>query len=99
LIGGETQARSWRVLKAGGTLVSTLKQPDPGLAAAARAIGKHYMAQPNGAELAEIARLIDQQKVTPHIARIFPLEQAAEAETALEHDHLAGKVVLSVAEA
>jgi len=29
LIGGETQARSWRVLKAGGTLVSTLKQPIP----------------------------------------------------------------------
>ena len=99
LIGGETQARSWSVLKAGGVLVSTLKQPDPGLAAAARATGKHYMAQPNGAQLTEIAGLIDQQKVTPHITRVYPLEQAALAEAALEHDHLVGKVVLSVAEA
>lgn len=96
LIGGETQDRSWQVLKTGGTLVSTLKAPDKAKAAARHARGVHYMAEPSGQELAEIAKLIDAGQVVPRIDRVFALDDAAEAETALEHDHVRGKIVLEV---
>jgi NADPH:quinone reductase-like Zn-dependent oxidoreductase len=96
LVAGETQDRSWAVLKTGGTMVSTLKEPDKAKAAEKRARGVHYMAQPNGRQLAEIGGLIDQGRVTPRIARVFPLIQAAAAERELETGHVAGKVVLDL---
>lgn len=97
LIGGETQERSWAVLKTGGVLVSTLKEPDQAKAAVKHARGLHYMAHPDGRQLAEIGRLIDAGQVVPRIDRVFPLDEAAEAEAALEHDHVRGKIVLEVA--
>jgi NADPH:quinone reductase-like Zn-dependent oxidoreductase len=96
LIAGEVQDRSWKVLKDGGAMVSTLKEPDKAKAAAKHARAAHCMAQPNGKQLAEIARLIDAGKVTPWIDRVYPLTQAAEAETHLEREHVRGKVVLEV---
>lgn len=99
LVAGDTQDRSWTVLKDGGVMVSTLKQPDAAKAAAKHARALHYMAQPNGRQLAEIGRLIDEGRVTPQIARVFPLAAAAEAETALEREHIRGKIVLDVAQA
>ena len=99
LIGGETEARSWQVLKRGGTLVSTVRQPDADKAAAAGVRAARYTAQPNGAQLAEIAALIDAGKVQVTVERVFPLAQAAEAERHLKDDHVVGKVVLEVAAA
>jgi len=96
LIGGDTQERSWTVLKAGGTMVSTLKEPDQAKAVAKHARGVHYMAHPDGGQLAEIARLIDQGRVVPRIDRVYPLEEAADAEATLENDHVRGKIVLEV---
>jgi NADPH:quinone reductase-like Zn-dependent oxidoreductase len=96
LVAGETQDRSWAVLKDGGAMISTLQAPDKAKAAEKHARTAHYMAEPNGGELAEIARLIDQGRVKPCIARTFPLDQAAEAERQLEHEHVRGKIVLEV---
>jgi NADPH:quinone reductase-like Zn-dependent oxidoreductase len=96
LVAGGTQDRSWAVLKDGGSLISTLQEPDKAKAAAKHAHAAHYMAQPNGGELAEIARLIDEGRVTPRVDRVFPLDAAAEAESALEHEHVRGKIVLEV---
>jgi NADPH:quinone reductase-like Zn-dependent oxidoreductase len=96
LVGGETQDRSWGVLKEGGILVSTLKQPDKTAASDHKVRAAHYMAHPDGAQLAEIARLIDAGKVTPTIACTFPLAEAAAAEHALETKHVRGKIVLAV---
>ncbi|THD83233.1 MAG: NADP-dependent oxidoreductase [Phenylobacterium sp.] len=97
LIGGETQARSFAVIKPGGVIVSTLQEPDKARAAARGIRGAHYMAAPNGAQLAEIGRLIDAGKVKPTIAGVFPLRQAAAAEQELESAHIRGKLVLEVA--
>jgi NADPH:quinone reductase-like Zn-dependent oxidoreductase len=98
LVAGETQDRSWAVLKDGGAMVSTLKEPDGAKAGAKHAHAAHYMAQPNGAQLAEIAKLIDDGKVVPTIAAVFPLEEAAQAEKQLEDEHVRGKIVLDVAQ-
>src|SRR4051812_42866562 len=47
LIAGDTQQRSWDVLKPGGTLVSTLSHPSEEHAHLHRARGVSYMAEPN----------------------------------------------------
>jgi NADPH:quinone reductase-like Zn-dependent oxidoreductase len=99
LIGGETQDRSWAVVKDGGAMVSTLTEPDKAKAATKHARVAHYMAHPDGDQLAEIAKLIDAGRVSPTITNVFPLQSAAEAERVLEHDHVRGKIVLDVAKA
>lgn len=97
LIGGETQDRSFAVLKRGGRLVSTVGEPDKAKAQAAGVEASRYMAQPSRQQLAQIAGLIDSGKVKVLIDHLYPLEQAAEAERRLEQDHPHGKIVLTVA--
>jgi NADPH:quinone reductase-like Zn-dependent oxidoreductase len=96
LVAGETQDRSFAVIRQGGVLVSTLKEPDEARAAERNIRTAHYMAAPNGAQLAEIGRLIDAGKVVPNIDGVFPLNAAADAEKELETSHVRGKIVLSV---
>jgi NADPH:quinone reductase-like Zn-dependent oxidoreductase len=96
LIGGDTQARSFAVLKDGGTLISTVQAPDKAKAAAKHLKAERYIAMPNGCELAEIGALIDAGKVKVVVAKTFPLAEAADAHRFLEAGHPNGKVVLSV---
>lgn len=96
LIGGETQEKSFQVLRHGGALISTLQEPDKAKALAKAAKIAHYMAQPNAAQLAEIGRLIEAGKIKPVIAATYPLAQAAQAQGALKNQHVRGKVVLIV---
>jgi len=97
LVAGETQERSWAVVKPGGIIVSTLSEPSQEKARARQARGTNYVAQPNAAQLAEIGRLIDAGKVWPHVDATFRLQDVAAAETQLENGHVRGKVVLEIA--
>jgi NADPH:quinone reductase-like Zn-dependent oxidoreductase len=96
LIGGETQARSFAVLKSGGALISTLQEPDQQKAQEKNLRTAHYMADANGAELSEIAKLIEGGKIKPHVAARFPLDQAAKAQDMVEKEHVQGKIVLTL---
>jgi NADPH:quinone reductase-like Zn-dependent oxidoreductase len=96
LVAGDVQERSWAVIKDGGTIVSTLARPSERQANIHHARAINYVAQPNGAELAQIGRLIDEGKVRPHIQAKYPLEKAAAAQDRLEHEHIQGKIVLEV---
>jgi NADPH:quinone reductase-like Zn-dependent oxidoreductase len=97
LIAGDTQTRSFAVLKDGGTLISTLQKPDEAELARRHARGAHYLAKPDARELAEIAGLIDAGKVKVIVNAIYPLDEVARAHKHMENDHIAGKVVLQVA--
>lgn len=97
LIGGETQERSWNVLKTGGIMVSTLTEPSHEKARAKSARGMRYTVKENGSELAEIGRLIDAGRVKPKITKTFPLGEAADAQSYVEAGHAEGKVVLKIA--
>jgi NADPH:quinone reductase-like Zn-dependent oxidoreductase len=97
LIGGETQLRSWAVLRTGGRLVSTLTEPDSTSPQAQGKQGKRFMAQPDGAQLREIADLIATGKVRPAVNETFPLAEAAQAQRYLQESHVNGKVVLAIA--
>src|SRR5206468_5115257 len=72
-IGNETQERSWSVLKKGGILVSLAQPPSEEKAKELGVRAALLGAQPNGAQLAEIAKIIDSGKLTPVINRILPL--------------------------
>ena len=96
LIAGETQDRSWSVLKPGGIIVSTLAQPPEDRARAHQARGARYMAQPNCAQLREIGQLIDEGKVRVVVAQRFPLQDVRIAQDTLEHSHIRGKIVLEM---
>lgn len=97
LVAGDTQERSWSVLKPGGVLVSTLGQPpqDKAQRHKVRAVG--YRARPSGAQLAEIATLIDSGPVTVVVDTTFPLDEARQAQERQEQGHPRGKIVLKVA--
>lgn len=97
LIAGETQERSWDVLRRGGTMVSTLAEPSQEQARAKGARAIRYTAKENGSELEEIGRLIDEGKVEPKIARTYGLAEAASAQDFVEQGHTEGKVVLKIA--
>jgi len=96
LIAGETQERSYQVLKQGGALISTLEEPDKAKALYKNLTIARYTTKPDAGELGEIAALIEQGKIKPVIHAIYPLAHAAEAAEALAHSHVRGKIVLSV---
>jgi NADPH:quinone reductase-like Zn-dependent oxidoreductase len=98
LVGGETQERSWSVLKPGGVLVSALGEPSREKAMQRRARSVGYRAHPDAGQLAEIGRLIDQGKVRPVVMATYPLAEARQAHERLERGHVRGKIVLVVTE-
>ena len=95
-IGGDTQKRSLKVLKNGGRLITTLKPENQEEAKAKNIHIEGFTAQSYPEELEQIAQLIDEGKVKPVIAKVMPLEQAAEAQKLSEQGHVRGKIVLQV---
>lgn len=96
LIAGETQERSWAVLKDGGTMISSLARPSEEQARRHHSHAANFMAHPDRDELIEIGRLIDQGRVHPHVSAVFELKDAREAQAQLERHHSPGKVVLQM---
>ncbi|MGW3243355.1 NADP-dependent oxidoreductase [Streptomyces sp. NPDC001070] len=97
-VGGDTQNRSWSVLRPGGILVSIVSPPDPEIARAHDARGLFFIVEPDRAGLQAISRLIDSGKLTPKVDRVVPLADTRAAYQALEREHRRGKVVIHVAD-
>jgi NADPH:quinone reductase-like Zn-dependent oxidoreductase len=95
-IGGDTQERSWKVLKKGGILVSIVQPPSEEKARSVGARGAMVQSKPDGAKLAEIAKLIDSGQLAPVINRILPLSEARRAQELSQSGHTRGKIVLRV---
>jgi NADPH:quinone reductase-like Zn-dependent oxidoreductase len=95
-IGGETQERSWAVLKKGGVLVSLVQSPSKEKANQLGVRGMMCSVQPDGAQLSKITKLIDSAKLRPTIDRILPLSEARRAHELSENGHVHGKIVLRV---
>jgi NADPH:quinone reductase-like Zn-dependent oxidoreductase len=97
-IGGDTQERSWRVLKKGGILLSVVEPPSADKAKALGIQAVFVATHPNGAELAKIAELIDSGDLKPIVNRILPLSEARRAHELSQTGHTHGKIVLRVKE-
>jgi NADPH:quinone reductase-like Zn-dependent oxidoreductase len=96
LIGGETQERSWSILKKGGVLLSLVQPPSVEKAKALGVRAAFVAGHPSGAQLAEIAKLIDSGELKPVIDRILPLSEARRAHELSQSGHAHGKIVLRV---
>lgn len=97
-VGGETQARSFAVLKKGGVLVSIVGMPDQKKAEAAGVRATGVLVKPDAAELATIAAMIDEGTIKPQVSMTLPLAEARKAHEQIETGHTRGKIVLRVAE-
>lgn len=96
LVGGETQERSWAVLKSGGAMISTLEEPSEEAAREKNAHTARFTVEPNGTQLEELGRLVLKGQLRPIVSEVLPLERASEAQDKLEQKHIQGKIVLTV---
>jgi NADPH:quinone reductase-like Zn-dependent oxidoreductase len=97
-LGGETQERSWKMLKKGGILASLVQPPSEQKAKAFGVRGAFVWSQPNGNQLAEISALIDSGNLKVVLDRIVPLSEARRAHELSQNGHARGKIVLRVKE-
>jgi NADPH:quinone reductase-like Zn-dependent oxidoreductase len=79
LVGGDTQQRSFPVLKEGGHLVSAVQPVSQEVAAKYRVSGEMMRLAPSGDVLAKIARLLEQGAIRPDVATVYPLQDVAQA--------------------
>jgi len=95
-VGGETQVRSWAVLKPGGMLVSVVAAPSSEQAAAHSVRAIFFIVEPDRHQLSEVGRLIDAGQLRPLVAAVYPLEQARAAYARAQGGRMRGKIVLQV---
>ena len=97
LLGGETQQRSWKTLKAGGILLSTVQPPSQEIAQShgvrQRMIGT---APPIRKVLTEAARMVEEGQLKPHVSAVLPLQDIQKAHAMIEARHTRGKIVIQV---
>lgn len=94
LVGGDTETRSYDVLKPGGLLVSCIAPPNYDFAASRGLRAVHAIHQMNGAFLEELAGLIDAGKLKVTIDSIYPPEQVEAAFDRIATGRAHGKVVI-----
>jgi NADPH:quinone reductase-like Zn-dependent oxidoreductase len=85
-------ARSAAIAKPGGALVSIIAPP-PTDRSDIRRVG--FVRDPSGAQLRDIARLVDEGALRPDVSAVYPLPDAREAFMAKSTGRIPGKVVLT----
>ncbi len=95
-VGGDTQERSWKLLKPGGILVSIVSPPPVATATAYGVRQAFVFTQPDAGQLAEIARLADAKKLKVIVETVLPLADATRGQELSQHGHTRGKIVLRV---
>lgn len=97
-IGGETQERSFGVLKPGGTLVSIVPIPDIEAKKATWNVkASSFFMHPDGGQLARIAELVKSGQLRPVVQSVLPLAQITDALLQIERGGARGKTVVSTA--
>jgi NADPH:quinone reductase-like Zn-dependent oxidoreductase len=97
LVGGDTLARSYAVVKKGGVIATTVQRIDEAVAQRAGIRGFQVVMKRNAADLTALAELVDMGRVKPRLGQTLPLTQAREAQQLSETGKAMGKVILKVA--
>ena len=95
-IGGETQQRSFGVLRARGTLVATASPPDETLAKAHQVRASFVFHQSDGSRLGLLLRLLDAGTLEVLVDRKVALEELDDAFRHQASGRARGKIILSV---
>jgi len=97
LVGGDLQKRALACVKRGGRLISAVQPPDERLAAERGLVeAKFFMMKPDAGQLKELATKLEAGELKVEVARILPLDRAAEAEELNRRREVEGKIVLQV---
>lgn len=97
LVGHDTLARSWQVVKPGGVVVSVVSPRPENQASQNGARFVWFIVEPSGEQLRQIGALIDTGHIRPIVEQVFPLAEARRAFEAGLTGHRRGKIVLRVA--
>lgn len=97
-IGGETQERSWQVLRKGGILVAVVGPPPPDKAAKFGVRAAYRSSEISKEGLLQLQSLVNDGTLRPVIRNVFPLADAGLAHAMSEKGHGRGKVVIRVSE-
>jgi NADPH:quinone reductase-like Zn-dependent oxidoreductase len=96
-VGGSASSRLLRTLRRGGALFPVyMAEYDPDEVAELGVTTSGTQVRSNGAQLAELGRLLDSGTVRVAIDSTFALADAAKAHDRAAHGHLQGKIVLTV---
>jgi NADPH:quinone reductase-like Zn-dependent oxidoreductase len=98
LVGGDTQRRSFQVLRRGGKLISAVSHPDEDLAQRHGVEAAFFLVNVTTQELAQITSLIDGGNLRTRVGAVLRLADAREAHFMLEgvRPRPKGKIVLAV---
>ncbi len=99
LVGGETQTRSFEVLKPGGALISAVSKPDQDLASRNGVRAGFFLVNVTTERLDGLADLLHARKLVINVGAVLPLASARVAHEMLDgaRPHPRGKIVLQVA--
>ena len=97
-VGKDTLARSYGVVKKGGIIATIAGRLDQAELDKHGIRGAAIGVRPNGQELTDIARLIDEKRIKPITSMVVPLTDAAKAQEQAATRHTRGKIVLKVAD-
>ncbi|HEU4342725.1 MAG TPA: NADP-dependent oxidoreductase [Candidatus Binatia bacterium] len=98
-VGGETLDRSYRVLKRGGIVVSSISQPSRERAAEYGLRAMFFLVQVKTEQLKRIAELIDGGELKTEVGEVLWLDEARIGHEMLEGaPHRRGKIVIKVAD-
>jgi NADPH:quinone reductase-like Zn-dependent oxidoreductase len=95
-IGGDTQERSYSVLKPGGILVATPVPPNAQEAQKRGVRAEMVNGKISTALLKEIANLLDSGQVKTVVTQTFSLSEARHAQELSQGGHVHGKIVLQI---
>jgi NADPH:quinone reductase-like Zn-dependent oxidoreductase len=98
LVGGETQTRSFRVLRPGGRLVSAVSEPDQDLARQHGVTASFFLVDVTTERLRRIGELIDRGELQTRVGVALRFDEACDAHMMLEGRRARpeGKIVLRV---
>lgn len=98
-IGGDTQKRSWSLLKRGGMLVSMIEEPSAEIAEEHGVRHGMVVSPPPIAEtLSKVAQMVEAGDIKPVVSNVLPLQDAQKGHQIVETKHARGKIIFQVAQ-
>jgi len=99
MVGGETRERSFKIIKAGGVLVSAVSEPLPTPSQSTNIRTVFFLVEVTKTRLEKLADVFSHGKLIPRVGTVLPLEQVRRAHEMLAGaPHQPGKIVLAVAD-
>ena len=98
-IGGDTTENSIKTLKQGGVLISIVGGVKDHLQSHIEEKGinaKNYLVHSSGSDMKQLAELLADEIIKPHVSQRFSFEEIAEAHHQIETGRTRGKIVLTL---